>query len=87
VRRLLEDLAKLARERGIAVSAVARSAIIRCFSSPDEIATKYSIAKRLAKAFPELQAKLPPPRKVYESEDERLSLFDALALAVTYATA
>jgi hypothetical protein len=87
VRRLIEDLAKLARERGIAVSAVARSAVLRCFSSPDETATKYSIAKRLAKDFPELQSKLPPPRKIYESEDERMSLFDALALAVTHATA
>jgi hypothetical protein len=86
VRRLIDDLLALARERDIAVHTFARSAVIERFSSPDEPATKYSIAKRLTKDFPELQTKLPPPRKPWQSEDERMSIFDALALAVTYVT-
>jgi Holliday junction resolvasome RuvABC endonuclease subunit len=87
VRRLIEALLKLARERGIAVNTVARSAVLACFSSADEPATKYSIARRLAEHFPELAPELPPPRKLWQSEDERMSVFDALALAVTHASA
>jgi Holliday junction resolvasome RuvABC endonuclease subunit len=85
VRRLIDALVTLAGERGIAVFTVARSAVLKCFSSDDKPATKYSIAQRLAKMFPELQSKLPPPRKLWESENERMSIFDALALAVTHA--
>jgi hypothetical protein len=85
VQRLIEALVKLARERGIAVHAIPRSAVLERFSSPDEPATKYSIAKRLTRDFPELAPDLPPPRKLWQSEDERMSIFDALALAVTYA--
>ena len=83
-RSLIEALAKFAADRGLMVETVSRKAVMDCFSSPEERATKYSIAKWLAEAFPVLQPKLPPPRKLWESEDERMSIFDALALAVTY---
>lgn len=85
VQQLIEALLKFARARGIAVHTVPRSAVLACFSSPDESATKYSIAKRLARYFPELAPDLPSPRKLWQSEDERMAVFDALALAVTYA--
>jgi hypothetical protein len=84
VRGLIETLATFARDRGFAVATVSRKEVIECFSSPEERATKYKIATWLAEAFPVLQAKLPLPRKLWESEDERMSIFDALALAVTY---
>jgi Holliday junction resolvasome RuvABC endonuclease subunit len=87
IRRLIEALSKLARERGIAVFTVARTAILKCFSSADAKATKQSIATQLAEGFPQLRPKLPPARALWESEDERLSIFDALALAVTHAKA
>jgi hypothetical protein len=86
VRELIAALVKLAKARGVAVETVARIAVLKCFSSEDKTATKHTIARRLTQQFPELQTKLPPPRKVYESEDERMSIFDALAFAVTYAT-
>lgn len=86
VRDLIQALVKLARERGVVVVTVARSAVLKCFSSEDEPATKQSIAERLTKDFPELTEKLPLPRKPWESEAARMSIFDALALAVTYAT-
>jgi hypothetical protein len=85
VRKLIEALVKFAKEHGIAVETVARTAVLTCFSSGDEPATKQIIARRLTEQFPELQPKLPAPRKTWESEDERMSIFDALALAVTYA--
>lgn len=87
IRRLIESLVALARGRGIPVTTVARSAVLTCFSSGEEQATKYSIAQRLVGHFPELAGQLPPPRKPWQSEDERMSVFDALALAVTYTTA
>jgi len=87
VRRLIHALVALARERGIAVFAVARTAILKCFSTADEKATKQSVAKRLAERFPELLSKLTEARKLWESVHEGMSIFDALALAVTHAAA
>lgn len=86
VRELIETLATLARERGVAVSLIARTAVVARFSSGEARATKQMIAQTLARHFPELRFKLPKPRKAWESEDERMSIFDALALAVTYVT-
>src|SRR4051812_23480534 len=85
VQKLLAKLQDTARERGIAVHLVPRLAVIECFSSPEKRATKYSITKHLAETFPELAAKVPARRKVWQSEDERIATFDALGLAVTYA--
>jgi len=85
VRKLLGKLQETARERGIAVHAIPRLAVIECFSSPDKRATKFSITEHLAETFPELAPKMPKRRKIYQSEDERIATFDALALAVTYA--
>jgi Holliday junction resolvasome RuvABC endonuclease subunit len=86
VRGLIEVLAALARERGFAVYSIARKAVVDRFSPGEKRATKYSIAQSLARLFPELAAKLPPRRKLWMSQDERMAIFDALALAVTHAS-
>ena len=85
VQTLLERLRDSARERKVAVHLIPRLAVIECFSSPDKRATKFSITQHLAETFPELAPKMPKRRKVWQSEDERMATFDALALAVTYA--
>jgi hypothetical protein len=85
VRDLLEALAKVARERGLEVHTVSRLAVIACFSSKEDQATKHSIATTLAVAYPELAEKVPKKRKTWQSEDERIAVFDALSLAVTFA--
>jgi hypothetical protein len=85
VQKLLGQLRDIARERGIAIHMLPRLAVIECFSSPEKRATKYSITQNLAETFPELAEKMPKRRKIYQSEDERIAIFDALALAVTYA--
>jgi RNase H-fold protein (predicted Holliday junction resolvase) len=85
VRELLGTLGKIARERGIPVHTVSRLAVIACFSSKDEQATKHSIATTLAVAYPELAEKVPKKRKTWQSEDEHIAVFDALSLAVTFA--
>ena len=84
VRELLDTLGKIARERGIPVQTVSRLAVIAHFSK-DETAIKHSIATTLAVAYPELAEKVPRKRKIYQSEDERIAVYDALSLAVTFA--
>jgi hypothetical protein len=44
--------------------------------------TKYQIASKLGMRFPFLTHLLPPQRKIWRSEDYRMSIFTALALAV-----
>lgn len=87
VRDLIEALVAVARERGLTVYKIARKAVLECFSSGEDRATKYSIAEELARRFPLLAEKLPPRRKAWMSQDERMGIFDALALAVAHAKA
>lgn len=47
--------------------------------------TKHEMAEALAARFPdELASRLPPKRKPWKSEDGRMDIFDAMALAVVY---
>ena len=86
VRGLIKGLTDLGRERGLTVALLARTEVIARFSSGEKRATKRMIAETLSRHFPEVRLKLPKPRKIYESEHEHMSIFDALALAVTYTT-
>ena len=45
--------------------------------------TKYQIARSVAERFPELAEHLPGPRRPWENEDPRMSIFDALAFALS----
>jgi endonuclease/exonuclease/phosphatase family metal-dependent hydrolase len=86
VRQLLEDLARLAREHGVIVQTVPRTAVIARFAPEGERISKQAIAAQLVRFFPEIASQLPPRRRIWESEDHRTGMIDALALAVTYAT-
>ncbi len=45
--------------------------------------TKHALAEILAKRFPEeLGSRLPPKRRAWMSEDSRMDIFDAVALAL-----
>lgn len=46
--------------------------------------TKADIAATVAAIYPELLGKVPPPRKAWESQHPRMSVFDAIALGVAY---
>jgi hypothetical protein len=47
--------------------------------------TKQEMAEMLAMQFPdELASRLPPKRKPWKSEDSRMDIFDAMALAVVF---
>jgi len=64
------------------VKLIARAAVSGTFGERRPI-TKYEIASLLAKCFPVLHWELPPKRKIWDSEDYRMSIFDAAALAVS----
>jgi hypothetical protein len=47
--------------------------------------TKHNIAEKIAQIFPEeLSSYLPPERKAWMSEDPRLYVFEAVAMALTF---
>ncbi|WP_342723925.1 hypothetical protein AAFG07_33260 [Bradyrhizobium sp. B097] len=46
--------------------------------------TKHSIAEAIAKRIPAFERYVPPRRKPWMSEDDRMGLFDAAALALTF---
>lgn len=68
---------KLAEERKIGLCQVSQK-IVQGILGP---ATKAEIAKVLAGRFPELRPRIPRQRERWMSEDERMHIFDALALA------
>ena len=83
VRKLLTEIVEFARGSKAEVARFSVKDIQQAFS-PDGSPSKYQIAEMIALEFPELSFRLPPPRKIWDSEDERMSIFDAAALALTY---
>jgi hypothetical protein len=67
--------------QGVAVERISRSRLAETF--PDA-KNKHDIALLLADRYPELRMWRPRRRKPWMSEDERMNIFDALALAETY---
>jgi hypothetical protein len=52
---------------------------------PDGNGTRHAMAEAIAKMFSEqLKAQLPPKRKLWDSENHRMSMFDAVALSVVF---
>jgi len=58
------------------------SATVRRFLARHGCYNKAQGASLIAKWFPELSFKLPPPRKRWKSEDQRMLVFDAAATAL-----
>lgn len=67
----------------VPVRTFSRMEIRQVFSQAGAV-TKEQVARVLVSHFPELTTSLPPPRKMWQSEDSRMSIFDALSLAVVY---
>jgi hypothetical protein len=81
-KRLIGGIERIARQRELPIVRVSRSRV-RGLLAPAE--TKQEIAEALAARFPELAPRLPRPRKPWMTEDERMSIFDALSFAITAA--
>ena len=82
-RKILELVRHKASLRGIRTRVFRRRAASKLFGREGRL-TKHKIATALAERFAELRPILPPKRKPWESEDYRMSIFDAAALGVAY---
>lgn len=73
-------LTRYAKSQGMVMRSVSRSTVRQSFGNSR--ATKQEIATEIARWFPELAPYLPAPRRPWESEDQRINIFDALAFAI-----
>lgn len=83
VRRLLDAIGALAAAHRVQTRSFSRAQVRKAFSDSGA-STKHEITLEIAKRFPELSPRLPPFRKPWMSEDDRMSIFDALSFALTY---
>ena len=80
---LINDISKLVSKRKLKVKRCSRVKVKQAFSEYGA-SNKHEIAVAIANRFPELQPRLPRFRKPWMSEDYRMSIFDAVALAITF---
>ena len=83
IQKLIDAMNALAAKDGVATVSFSRAEVRACFSSAG-VATKRHIAQAIVREFPELEPRLPPVRKIWMSEDVRMNIFDAAALAMTF---
>ena len=83
VRALIRGILKRAAEKKVKTRCFSRRAV-RAIFSWSGARTKHEIADAIVKRLPELAPRRPPYRKPWMSEDERMSIFDAVALAFTF---
>jgi len=80
VQKLLDGIAAAEGSR-VLVRLITRRRI-RAIGTLPQTGTKHGRAHFLAERFPELQAFLPPVRKLWMPEDDRMSIFDAVSFAL-----
>jgi hypothetical protein len=83
IRRLNDTIAVRAESYGFPVRHFSRNDVRRCFAYLQTV-SKDTIAAAIAERIPALGRFLPPPRKLWKSEDARMGIFDAVALALTF---
>ena len=82
IQTLTKDIVQLAKRNRVTTALQSRQKVRRAFFA-DGRGTKHAVAEILAKRFPEeLGSRLPPKRRPWMSEDYRMVIFDAVALAV-----
>ena len=80
---LLTRIVGLAGRRNIECRRISR-ATPKTSLAPLEPMTKHQIATAITNLLPELTPSLPKPRKPWMSEDSRMSIFDAAAMALRF---
>ncbi len=83
IERLTRAIESLARDQQIEVHRFARLTVQQCFAQFGA-RTRYEIAATIATRIPAFERFLPPKRKLWMSEDARMGIFRAAALALTY---
>jgi len=82
IRALTKKIILLAKKHDVRVMCFSREQVAKAFF-PDGHATKYNVAQKVAEKFSdELGFRLPPKRRPWQSEDSRMNIFDAVALAL-----
>ena len=82
IKRLSRDIIGVATTRKVKVKLFTRAQVRNLFFA-DGLGTKEALAEIIAKRFPEeLGDRLPPKRRPWMSEDCRMDLFAAVALAL-----
>jgi RNase H-fold protein (predicted Holliday junction resolvase) len=81
IKKLLEDVAALALSKKVRLKKISRSAVRRKLPQSRAF-NKHQIARQIGQQFPELEALVPPVRKPWMDQDARMSIFDALTLAL-----
>ena len=79
----IRKILKLAGKRKIEIHTFSWEEVQKTFSKVGAT-TKQEIATKIASQFPELIPRLPRRREPWMSEDHRMNIFDAVALAVTF---
>jgi hypothetical protein len=80
--RIIGGIKAEAKIHKVAVRLVSRKAIEQAFLGRND--NKDQIASVIAERFPELLFALPPKRRPWQSEDYRMSIFDAAAVGTAY---
>ena len=83
VRKLIEQIKRLLRRKGIKFMTFSREEVRHCFAR-FQATTKHEIARAIADQLPELKARLPKKRRIWMLEASSMMIFDAVALAVTH---
>ena len=83
IRALNEAIAQVAKRSMLKTVFHTRAEVHAQFSHLGTV-TKDAIATAIAKHIPAFERFLPRPRKPWESEDARMGIFDAVALALTF---
>jgi len=84
IRTLSQKIIAMAASRKVSVKLFSNEQVRKVFfiGGPG---TKHALAEFLAKRFPEqLGRRLPPKRRPWTSEDSRMNIFDAVALALVF---
>jgi Holliday junction resolvasome RuvABC endonuclease subunit len=83
IRKLYGMLVQLAETEYVELHRYSKTLVRACFASVGA-STKYEIARAIAMQIPAFSHRTPRFRKPWMSEDPRQSLFDAVALGLTY---
>ena len=84
IRRLVKNIVAFVGNRGVRVVVLSREQVRRIFFA-EGLGSKDALAEILAQRFPEeLRAHLPRKRRTWMSEDHRMAMFEAVALALVF---
>jgi Holliday junction resolvasome RuvABC endonuclease subunit len=83
IKQLCIDLLTTAAERGLYIASYPREAVQDAFSAIGA-RTREEVAEAVARFYPALALRLPPPRKPWNSEDKRLAIFAAAAAVLAH---